>query len=154
MPSVRARLIGGLLLSLAAAIVAQPTSLAPRGLVVSGDRIQLQQVILNLVMNGMEAIESTASGERKITARTTLLDGALAEVAIEDSGPGIPPDKSEQIFEPFFTTKGAGMGMGLSIARTIVANHSGRIWATSRREGGAVLCFTLPLAIKPIFASG
>ena len=130
------------------------TSLAPRALVVSGDRIQLQQVILNLVMNGMEAIESTASGERKITARTTLLDGALAEVAIEDSGPGIPPDKSEQIFEPFFTTKGAGMGMGLSIARTIVANHSGRIWATSRREGGAVLCFTLPLAIKPNFASG
>lgn len=122
------------------------TNLAPRPLLVSGDRVQLQQVILNLVMNGMEAIRSTGGEERKITARTTLVDSTSAEVAIEDSGPGIPPDKAQQIFEPFFTTKDRGMGMGLSIARTIVASHGGRIWAANRRERGAVLRFTVPLA--------
>jgi len=126
--------------------VSLSTSLAPQPLVVSGDWVQLQQVILNLVMNGMEAIRNAASGERKITGGTTLVDGASAEVAIEDSGPGIPPDKAQQIFEPFFTTKDTGMGMGLSIARTIIASHGGRIWAANRREGGAVLRFTLPLA--------
>jgi len=122
------------------------TSLALRPLVVSGDWVQLQQVILNLVMNGMEAVRNAASGQRKITGRTMLIDGASAEVAIEDSGPGIPPDKAQQIFEPFFTTKDTGMGMGLSIARTIVASHRGRIWAANRREGGALLRFTVPLA--------
>jgi signal transduction histidine kinase len=121
------------------------TSLAPRPLLVSGDRVQLQQVILNLVMNGMEAIRSSASGERRITGRTRLLDGDTAEVAIEDSGPGIPPEKAQEIFEPFFTTKTTGMGMGLSIARTIVASHEGRIWAANRPDGGAVFRFTLPL---------
>jgi signal transduction histidine kinase len=122
------------------------TSLVSRPLLVSSDRVQLQQVILNLVMNGMEAIRSVPGGERKITGRTMLVDGASAEVAVEDSGPGIPPDKAQEIFEPFFTTKDTGMGMGLSIARTIVASHGGRIWAANRREGGAVLRFTVPLA--------
>ena len=121
------------------------TSLAPQPLLVSGDRVQLQQVVLNLVMNGMEAIRSAASGTGKVTGRTMLVDGA-AEVVLEDSGPGIPPDKAQQIFEPFYTTKDTGMGMGLSIARTIIANHRGRIWAENRYEGGAVFRFTMPLA--------
>ena len=122
------------------------TSLAPRALRVRGDGIQLQQVILNLVMNGLEAMASAVHAERKITGRTRLVDGTLAEVMVEDSGPGIPSDKVERIFEPFFTTKDGGMGMGLSIARTIIANHGGRISAENRREGGAVLRFTVPLA--------
>lgn len=122
------------------------TSLASRPLLVNGDRVQLQQVILNLVMNGMEAMRSSSSGERRITGRTSLLDEASAEVAIEDSGPGIPPDKEQQVFEPFFTTKTSGMGMGLSIARTIVASHEGQIWAANRGEGGAVFRFKVPLA--------
>ena len=122
------------------------TSLSPRPLLVSGDPIHLQQVVLNLLMNGMEAIGSAASSERTITARTAVLEGAVVEVAIEDSGPGIPPDKVEQIFEPFFTTKDAGMGMGLAITRTIVVSHGGRIWAANRPEGGAVVRFILPLA--------
>jgi signal transduction histidine kinase len=67
-------------------------------------------------------------------------------VAIEDSGPGIPPEKLEQIFEPFFTTKDEGMGMGLAITRTIVVSHGGQIWAANRTEGGAVVRFTVPLA--------
>jgi signal transduction histidine kinase len=122
------------------------TSLAPRTLIVSGDRIQLQQVVLNLVINSIEALGSAPGGERRITGRTSLIDESAAEVSIEDSGPGIPAEKVDQIFEPFFTTKDAGMGMGLSIARTIVASHRGRIWAANRREGGAVLRFTMPLA--------
>jgi signal transduction histidine kinase len=122
------------------------TSLAPRTLIVSGDRIQLQQVVMNLVINSIEALDSAPGGEHRITGRTSLVDQSAAEVSIEDSGPGIPAEKVDQIFEPFFTTKDAGMGMGLAIARTIVASHRGRIWAATRREGGAVLRFTMPLA--------
>jgi signal transduction histidine kinase len=122
------------------------TNLAAHSLYVRGDRIQLQQVILNLVINGMDAMGSRTSRERNITARTALLDGGSVEVAIEDSGSGLPANKAEQIFEPFFTTKDAGMGMGLAVARTIITSHGGRIWAEDRRGGGAVLRFTLPFA--------
>jgi signal transduction histidine kinase len=122
------------------------TSLAAQALLVSGDRIQLQQVILNLVINGIDSIRGSENGERKIIGRTALVDAASAEVTIEDSGPGIPPDKAEQIFEPFFTSKAGGMGMGLSIARTIVESHRGRIWAENRRGGGAIFRFSVPLA--------
>jgi signal transduction histidine kinase len=122
------------------------TSLAAQALQVSGDRMQLQQVILNLVINGIDSIEGSENGERKIIGRTALVDTASAEVTIEDSGPGIPPDKAEQIFEPFFTSKAGGMGMGLSIARTIVESHRGRIWAENRSGGGAIFRFRVPLA--------
>jgi signal transduction histidine kinase len=117
---------------------------APR---VVGDRIQLQQVILNLVINAMDAIEAAGSGERQIIGRTTVLvGGSLAQVSIEDSGPGIARDKEQQIFEPFFSTKDGGMGMGLSIARTIVESHGGEIWAENEVRGGAMFRFNLPLA--------
>ena len=122
------------------------TSLASQALHVSGDRIQLQQVILNLVINSIDSIGGSENGERKIIGRTALVDAASAEVTIEDSGPGIPPDKAEQIFEPFFTSKAGGMGMGLSIARTIVESHRGRIWAENRSGGGAIFRFRVPLA--------
>jgi signal transduction histidine kinase len=121
------------------------TSLAAPAPRISGDRIQLQQVILNLVMNSMDAIDMAGSRHRNITGRTTIVDGASAQVSIEDSGPGIPPDKAKQIFEPFFTTKPAGMGMGLSIARTIIESHGGHIWAENQSGGGAVFHFSLPL---------
>jgi signal transduction histidine kinase len=127
-------------------------NLAPRPLFVIGDGIQLQQVIMNLVMNSVEAIRNAASREREITARTALVDGALGEVTIEDSGPGLPPDKRQQLFEPFFTTKESGMGVGLSISETIVASHKGRIWAESRK-GGAVFRFTIPLAARELGTS-
>jgi signal transduction histidine kinase len=122
------------------------TSLAAQPLYIHGDRIQLQQVILNLVINALDAIADAAGAERRVIGRTALADGTSAEVSIEDSGPGIATDKLNQIFEPFFSTKKAGMGMGLSIARTIVASHGGRIWAENLQGRGAVLRIRLALA--------
>jgi len=112
---------------------------------VSGDRIQLQQVILNLVVNGMDAMIGAANGRREVTSSTSV-DQTSAKISIADSGPGVPSDKLKAIFEPFFTTKDDGMGMGLSIARTIVEAHGGRIWAENHTAGGAVFHVSLPLA--------
>ena len=112
---------------------------------VSGDRIQLQQVILNLVVNGMDAMIGAANGRREVTSSTSV-DQASATISIADSGPGVPSDKLKAVFEPFFTTKDDGMGMGLSIARTIVEAHGGRIWAENHTAGGAVFHVSLPLA--------
>jgi signal transduction histidine kinase len=119
--------------------------LAQGPLRVSGDRIQLQQVILNLVVNGMESTVGAANGRREVISSTSV-DEASAKISIADSGPGVPSDKLKAIFEPFFTTKGDGMGMGLSIARTIVETHGGRIWAENHTGGGAVFHVSLPLA--------
>jgi len=120
--------------------------LAPQGPRVKGDRIQVQQVIMNLVMNGMEADVGCADGERKVTGRITLLNNASVEISVADSGPGIPLDKLTQVFEPFFTTKEHGMGMGLSISRTIVQAHGGKIWVENQSGGGAIFRVKLPLA--------
>jgi C4-dicarboxylate-specific signal transduction histidine kinase len=126
--------------------------LTPQGPRVIGDRIQLQQVILNLVLNAMDAMANAGNGI--ILARTVVSDDTWVEVLVEDSGPGIPVDKLEQIFEPFFTTKEAGMGMGLSVARSIIVNLGGKIRAENLRGGGAVFRFSLPLArSKPAVAA-
>ncbi len=112
---------------------------------VRGVRIQLQQVVLNLLLNAIDAMGDAKDGQRIIVGRTSVRDNRLAEVSIEDSGPGIPIGKENQIFRPFFTTKDTGMGMGLSIARTIVENYGGKIAAANREQGGAIFRFTLPL---------
>jgi signal transduction histidine kinase len=117
--------------------------LDPQGLRVRGDRIQLQQVILNLVVNGMEAMGDSRQ-ERQVTCETHLLNGAWAELSIADSGPGIPVDKIDHVFDPFFTTKEHGMGMGLSIARTIIEAHGGRIGVENHPGGGAIFRVKLP----------
>jgi signal transduction histidine kinase len=113
-------------------------------LYVRGDRVQLQQVILNLIVNGMDALAAKPAGQRQITGRTRQSEDS-AEVSISDSGPGIPADRLDKVFEPFFTTKNQGMGMGLSIVRTIVKAHGGRIWAENQIDGGAVFRLSLPL---------
>ena len=118
---------------------------APDALPITGDRIQLQQVILNLVVNAMDAMANMPSGSRKIIIRTSRTDNNFAELSISDSGPGIPADSLKGIFEPFFTTKAKGMGMGLSIARTIVEAHNGRIWAEHHPCTGALFCIRFPL---------
>jgi len=113
--------------------------------IVKGDRVQLEQVILNLVANAIDALAETPGESRRITVRTVLLDDNKVELSVSDTGPGIRPDALKQIFEPFFTTKESGMGMGLSIARTIVEVHGGRLWAENQPGGGASLRFTIPV---------
>jgi predicted metal-binding membrane protein/nitrogen-specific signal transduction histidine kinase len=108
------------------------------------DRVQLQQIIINLIVNAMEAMSTVPRSERKITVATLRLEH-FAEVTVSDAGPGIPADRAELVFQPFFTTKPQGMGMGLSIARSIVEAHEGRIW-TNNRIGGAVFHIRLPLS--------
>ncbi len=118
--------------------------LAERPLPVKADTIQLQQVLINLIVNAMDAMERLGKGERRITVRTAR-DGASAEIEIADSGPGIPAGKLDEIFEPFYTTKPNGMGMGLSIARTIIDAHDGKISAENNSLRGAVFRIVLPL---------
>ena len=114
-----------------------------------GDRIQLQQVILNLVVNAIDAMRDTPSEDRIISIRTSRLENS-AELSVSDRGPGIPEDKLKEVFEPFFTSKAEGMGMGLSIARTIVEAHRGLIWAKNRDHGGASFRIRLPLCTDGI----
>ena len=118
--------------------------ITPDPLPVLGDRIQLQQVILNLVMNGIDAMKDTANENRIITIKTSAVEN-FAELSVSDRGSGIPEDKLEEVFEPFFTTKGEGMGMGLSIARTIIETHHGMISTKNRDHGGATFRISLPL---------
>ena len=120
------------------------TLLTPIVLPIMGDRIQLQQVILNLVVNAADAMANAPGDSRTIGVRTSRVDD-FAELSISDNGPGIPEDTLKKVFEPFFTSKAEGMGMGLSIARTIVEAHDGRIWAENRPGGGALFVIKLPL---------
>ena len=120
-------------------------SQAQATLPVRADEVHLQQVVLNLAMNGMDAMLSCAPGSRNISLETALVGDAEAEVSVSDSGTGIPSGKLKEIFETFYTTKPQGTGLGLSIARTIIETYGGRIWAENRTGGGAAFRFTLPL---------
>ncbi|SDR64286.1 His Kinase A (phospho-acceptor) domain-containing protein [Rhizobiales bacterium GAS113] len=121
-------------------------SLGERAVPVRGVPVHLQQVILNLALNGMDAIGERPAGNREMTIEAARNGNATAEVSVSDSGTSIPADNLASIFEPFFTTKQRGMGLGLSIVRQIVETYGGRIWAENRPTGGAVFRFTLPLA--------
>ena len=121
---------------------------APTPLFIKGDLIQLQQVLLNLIVNAIDAISDMPSAERRITV-STARDGNSAELSVSDVGPGIPVEKLKEVFEPFFTTKPQGMGMGLSIARTIVEAHGGRLSAENPAGRGAAFRMRLPLAAPP-----
>ena len=108
------------------------------------DRIQLQQVILNLVVNGIDAMRDTSSENRIISIRTSRIDN-YAQLSVSDRGPGVAEEQLNEIFQPFYTSKAEGMGMGLSIARTIIEAHNGQIWAKNRDHGGASFKVKLPL---------
>jgi signal transduction histidine kinase len=114
---------------------------------VHGDRVQLQQVFLNLLLNAMDALNDNPPTGRRVAVRTRSA-GATVEVSVSDNGHGIPADKLPRVFEPFFTTKPSGLGMGLAISRTIITAHGGRITAENNRHGGATFTFTLPVT-KP-----
>jgi len=111
-----------------------------------GDRVQLQQVVLNLVLNGLEAMREPHRGPRTLAIRTARDGPAALRVTVEDSGPGIPLKDLAHIFEPLYTTKAEGLGMGLAIVRTIVSAHGGAVGAENNPQGGASLHFTLPVA--------
>jgi len=118
-------------------------ALAPNLPGVVGDRVQLHQVVLNLAMNALDALESHAGAKEILISASLHAPGEIL-VCIEDTGHGLAPEVSRRMFEPFFTTKPHGLGMGLSISRSIVESHAGRLWATGREGGGASLRFTLP----------
>jgi len=120
------------------------TDLAQNLPAVTGDRVQLQQVLLNLALNGCEALGDYNSSERRLLIASQRENGAV-RVSVSDSGSGIPGEKMEQVFERFFTTKKEGMGLGLSICRTIINAHRGKIWATNNGGGGATFHFSLPI---------
>jgi PAS domain S-box-containing protein len=119
--------------------------LAPALLLILGDRVQMQQVIINLVMNGIEAMQSTTDRPRELVIRSGQDDAHGVLVSVADCGVGISAEDADRLFNPFFTTKSSGMGMGLSICRSIMEAHGGRLWATANVPHGATLQFTLPV---------
>ena len=120
------------------------TELAEQPLSVMANRVQLQQVLFNLVTNAIEAMDAVVDRSRSIVIKTEIGSGVVG-IAVEDSGTGIAPKDLEQIFSTFFTTKATGTGMGLSICRSIIEAHGGRLWASPGEPYGAVFRFTLPL---------
>ena len=123
------------------------TDLVPGLTKVKADRVQLQQVVLNLMMNGMDAVVETTGRPRELLLSAREEDSELL-VRVEDSGIGLNAETAEKIFQPFFTTKPHGIGMGLSISRSIIESHEGHLWAVPRPTGGAVFQFTLPIRPK------
>ncbi|HSC63282.1 MAG TPA: ATP-binding protein [Caldimonas sp.] len=113
---------------------------------VRGDQVQVQQVLLNLILNGMDSLEGVAGGPRAVAVTARREGPARVEISVSDSGRGIDPANLARIFEPFFTTKPKGIGMGLSISRGIIEAHGGRLWAENNPGAGATFRFTLPVA--------
>jgi len=115
---------------------------------VSGDPVQLTQVILNVMLNGLEAMENSSAKEKPLLVRTFLAADGSVQVCISDNGPGLPPDRLNQLFEPFYTTKKQGLGMGLSVSKAILERHEGRISAENNLEGGATFIISLPAVVS------
>jgi PAS domain S-box-containing protein len=126
------------------------THLTEGWLPVHGDRVQLQQVLLNLILNAVEAMGSVEPGARELLISTEKNQTNGVLVAVRDSGPGIHPEHLERVFEAFYTTKSSGVGMGLSICRSIIGAHGGRLWAEANEPRGAVFQFTLPNVEKKL----
>lgn len=126
--------------------VALHTDLTTGGRSVLADRVQLQQVLLNLILNGIDAMKSVTDRARELTVSTSFHPPVELVVAVEDTGIGLDPALGQRIFDPFFTTKPDGLGMGLSICRSIVGAHGGHLWASPRAPCGTALRFTIPLA--------
>jgi len=112
---------------------------------IQGDRVQLQQVILNLIINALGAMRGLSKGSRELLIATGEDASARVLVAVQDSGPGLKPESFDRLFDAFYTTKPGGMGMGLSICHSIVEAHGGRIWATPNAGPGITVQFVLPI---------
>jgi signal transduction histidine kinase len=109
------------------------------------DRVQLQQVIINLMMNGLESMEEVTGRARELVIRTEPHDAQQIRISVEDSGVGVDAGDLDRLFTAFYTTKAAGMGLGLSISRSIIESHGGKLWATANPHHGATFHFTLPI---------
>jgi signal transduction histidine kinase len=116
---------------------------------VLGDRVQLQQVVLNLVMNGIEAMSSVEERPRELIVRAQNDDAGQVRVTVQDSGIGLDPQSLERIFEASYTTKQGGMGMGFSIGRSIIENHGGKLWAVANDGPGMSVQFAVPFSERP-----
>jgi signal transduction histidine kinase len=114
---------------------------------VSVDRVQIQQVVINLMMNAVQAMSAVKNRARRLKIVTHKVDDGHAQLRVEDSGTGISEENSRRLFSPFFTTRKEGMGIGLSICRSIVEAHGGRIWAESQEGEGTTMQFILPLDV-------
>jgi signal transduction histidine kinase len=121
------------------------TELASGERPVMGHRVQLQQVLLNLMMNSVEAMREVTERTRELSVSSTLAEPGSVLVTVEDNGSGLDPAVEERVLEPFFTTKADGLGMGLAICRSIVEAHGGRLWVSPREPHGADVRFTVPL---------
>ena len=119
----------------------QPAGELPR---IRCDRVQLQQVMLNLIVNAIQSMSSVEDGNRELHISTASIEPEGVCVAVRDTGPGLSPESLSRLFEPFYTTKPDGMGMGLSICRSIIEAHGGRLWATPCEPRGALFQFTIP----------
>jgi signal transduction histidine kinase len=124
--------------------VSLQTRLAPDLPLVEGDRVQLQQVMLNLILNAVEALSEVSEGSRDLLISSEDGGADGVRVAVQDSGPGLTPGSVDRLFEAFYTTKPTGTGMGLAICRSIIEAHGGRLWATANEPQGAVFQFSLP----------
>jgi signal transduction histidine kinase len=112
---------------------------------VTGDRVQLQQVILNLLLNATDAMSGVDDRPRELVVRTGLDEGGVC-VSVQDSGVGFAPEDRERLFEAFYTTKAQGMGIGLSVSRSVIERHHGRLWAVRNEGPGATFTFSVPAA--------
>src|SRR5260221_501025 len=121
------------------------TELAPDLPKITADRVQLQQVFMNLILNAIEAMKDTAG---ELTIKTELSQGGQLLISVSDTGVGLPDENTDQIFKAFFTTKPQGTGMGLAISRSIVESHGGRLWASANNGRGATFQLTLPAEVK------
>ena len=131
------------------ASIAMRLALAPALPQLEIDPIQIEQVLLNLMRNGLEAIAATDDGRRELVVETARHDDECIEVRVRDTGPGVPPTLGDRIFDAFFTTKSGGLGMGLSISRSLIEDHGGSLWMRPNLDRGTTFGFTLPLTREP-----
>jgi C4-dicarboxylate-specific signal transduction histidine kinase len=124
------------------------TRVGPERLIVYGDRVHLSQVLINLVINAMDAMVDTPAALKRVVMTAGAAQADSIEISVTDYGPGVAPEMTTKIFEPLFTTKASGMGMGLAVSRTIAESHHGRLWAEGSIDGGATFRLALP-AMQP-----
>src|SRR5262249_37617049 len=124
--------------------VSVETQLAKGLPVITGDRVQLQQVVLNLILNALQAMSAINEGARQVLITTRQDELKDLYIGVQDTGPGLGPETLSRLFEPFYTTKPNGMGMGLTICRSIVEAHGGRLWASACQPRGALFQFAIP----------